>query len=131
MADDLIGEWQNTYIKVTMNSFNGITDSVRIMEANSSNWEDVIKMKPISTFFDADGTYHSDHYSLNDTLLFSAMGTWYAVDDTLVLDQTTPNVGIYRFKTEVNNGEATFSALVDFDEDGMIDDTYLGRQQKQ
>lgn len=131
LADELIGEWRNTYIKITMNSFNGITDSIRVMEADTSNWEDVIKMKPIRTFFEADGTYHSDHYSISDSLLFIAKGTWKTSHDTLTLDQTSPNEGIYSFKTSIKDGIATFSSTLDFDEDGLSDDTYFGQQKKQ
>jgi hypothetical protein len=131
LADELIGEWRNTYIKITMNSFNSITDSVRIIEADTSTWEAVLKMKPIRTFFEADGTYHSDHYSVNDSLLFIARGTWTTTNDTLTLDQTFPNVGIYHFKTALEDDIVTFSSTLDFDEDGISDDTYFGQQKKQ
>jgi hypothetical protein len=131
LGDELIGEWRNTYIKITMHSFNGITDSLMIMEADTSNWVDVVNMKPIRTFFEADGTYHSDHYSVNDSLLFIAEGTWSTANDTLTLDQASPNAGIFRFKTVIKDGIATFSSTVDFDEDGLTDDTYFGQQKKQ
>jgi hypothetical protein len=102
-----------------------------MIEADTSTWEAVLKMKPIRTFFEADGTYHSDHYSVNDSLLFIARGTWTTTNDTLTLDQTFPNVGIYHFKTAFKDDIVTFSSTLDFDEDGISDDTYFGQQKKQ
>lgn len=130
LSDDLIGEWRNTYIKVTMNSVSGAPDSVMVMEADTANWEQVVRLKPIRTFFNEDGSYHSDHYGLNDSLLFSARGTWAVSNDTLTMDQTTPNVATYKFKTAINNDVVTFSGRLDFDEDGAEDDDYIGKQQK-
>lgn len=127
----LTGEWRNTYLKVTMNSFKGRADSVYILEADSSNWEDVLKLKPIRTFFKADGTYHSDHYAVSNALLFSASGKWTFSGDTLVMTQTRPNAAVFRLKTTIKDNTATFSGMLDFDEDGQRDDLYFGKQQKQ
>jgi len=130
MIHALIGEWRNTRLKVTMNSFKGLPDSTMIIEADTTNWEEVVRMKPISTFFDQDNTYHSDHYSVSDSLLFSASGTWSVSNDTLIMKQTSPNTATYRLKTQINNDKVTFSGKLDFDEDGAEDDDYYGEQRK-
>ncbi len=130
IAEDLVGEWRNTSLHVTMNSAHGVSDSVKVLDANESNWEEKVHIKPIQTFFEKDGTYRSDHFSLNDSLLFSAVGTWSISKDTLIMKQTSPNVATYRLKTIINNDEATFSGRLDFDEDGAEDDDYLGTQKK-
>ncbi|HEX5112898.1 MAG TPA: DUF5004 domain-containing protein [Saprospiraceae bacterium] len=130
IGEHLIGEWQNTYLKVTINSVNGLADSVMVMEADTTNWEHVVHLKPIRTFFQSDGTYQSDHYAVNDSLLFSAKGTWRVSDDTLIMQQTSPNMATYRLKTEIDNNTVTFSGQLDFDEDGAEDDDYLGTQKK-
>lgn len=131
IAENLIGEWRNIKLKVTMNSVNGIQDSVMILEADSTNWENIVQMKPIQTFFEKNGTYHSDHYAVNGSLLFSAKGTWAVSNDTLIMKQTSPNVATYRLKTEIINDVVTFSGKLDFDEDGAEDDDYYGIQRKQ
>jgi hypothetical protein len=129
-GDDLVGEWRNTSLKVMMNTFNGFKDSTRMLEANLNNWEEKVRIKPIQTFFEKDGTYRSDHFALNDSLLFSAAGTWTLSNDTLIMRQTSPNVATYRLKTKIVNDEATFSGIIDFDDDGEEDDEYFGTQKK-
>jgi hypothetical protein len=129
-ADDLVGEWRNTTLRVITKSANGIQDSARVLEATLENWEERVRIKPIQTFFEKDGTYRSDHFSLNDSLLFSAIGTWTLSNDTLVMKQTSPNVATYRLKTSIVNDEVTFSGLIDFDDDGAEDDEYFGTQKK-
>lgn len=130
LKEDLIGEWRNTSLNVTMHSAHGVSDSVKVLEANESNWEAKVHIRPIQTFFEEDGTYRSDHFNLNDSLLFSAVGTWSVSNDTLIMKQTSPNVATYRLKTIINNDEVTFSGKLDFDEDGAEDDDYFGTQKK-
>lgn len=130
LAEDLVGEWRNTSLKVTMNSANGVPDSVFVITADATNWDEVVHLKPIRTFFEENRTYHSDHYALNDSLLFSAIGTWSISNDTLVMKQTSPNVATYRLKTKITDDEVTFSGKLDFDEDGAEDDDYFGVQKK-
>lgn len=112
-----------------MNSYQN-QDTLVVMMADTSNWESVLGIKPIRTFFLEDGTYHSDHYSLEDSLLFSAGGSWRMESDTLVMDEVTPAAASYRMKVVIENNLAEFSGLLDFDEDGHADDFYLGRQKK-
>lgn len=130
LSEDLIGEWRNISLNVTMHSAHGVSDSVKVLEANESNWEAKVHIKPIQTFFERDGTYRSDHFNLNDSLLFSAVGTWTVSNDTLIMKQTSPNVAVYRLKTKISNDVATFAAVLDFDEDGAEDDNYFGTQKK-
>ena len=130
LRNSLVGEWRNTYIKVTMNSVNNIEDSTYVLEADSTNWVDVLKLKPIRTFFEEDGTYHSDHYAPDNTLVFSAKGTWDFSGDTLRMKQTSPNTAQYRLKATIENATVTFSGMLDFDEDGVEDDVYYGTQRR-
>jgi hypothetical protein len=130
LRNDLVGEWRNVFLDVTMNTFqNG--DSTRVTTCDSSNWEQMLHIKPIRTFFSKDGTYHSDYYSLNDSLLFSASGTWRVSHDTLIMDQLKPRPNVYKLQVSVADGLARFDGLLDFDEDGQKDDHYVGRQRKQ
>ncbi|HTJ51441.1 MAG TPA: DUF5004 domain-containing protein [Cyclobacteriaceae bacterium] len=131
LRNDLIGEWRNIYLKVVMATVNNTPDLEKINEADSTNWEETLQIKPIRTFFKADSTYHSDYYNLKDSLVFSASGRWEVKDDTLVMNQTKPTSVTYRLKTKVHQNVAEFEGLLDFDEDGKTDDHYLGRQKKQ
>ena len=129
LSDRLVGEWRNTYLKVEMKSYQN-RDTTVVMLADTSNWEHVLGIKPIRTFFLKNGTYHSDHYSLSDSLLFSASGSWSVKGDTLLMDEVKPAVESYRMKTLIDNNQVEFSGLLDFDGDGHVDDFYLGRQQR-
>jgi hypothetical protein len=129
LTSELAGEWRNTYLKVEMNSYQN-QDTLVVMIADTSNWEAVIGLKPIRTFFLEDGTYHSDHYSLKDSLLFSAKGSWKMESDTLVMDEVSPAMATYRLKTVINQNEVEFAGHLDFDEDGRADDFYVGKQRR-
>ncbi|HRI77959.1 MAG TPA: hypothetical protein PLR06_00360 [Cyclobacteriaceae bacterium] len=130
LKDTLVGEWRNIYLRIAINEMSE-KDSVRITECDSTNWEAMLKIKPIHTFFKADGSYRSDYYTLKDSLFMSNTGTWTIIGDTLTMNQLTPKPGVYKLKTTVKERVATFEGMIDFDQDGNADDHYLGWQRKQ
>src|SRR5690349_15744474 len=69
-ADQLVGEWNNLYIKIETMSKNN-TDSNEVLEVDRPQWEEKLKIKPIRSFFRADSTWNSAHYNLKDSLVFN------------------------------------------------------------
>jgi|GEM_PF-650455 len=127
----LVGEWKNTYMKVTMESFRN-SDSTKIIEVDESNWEEKLKAKTVRTFFREDGTYNSEHRDLNDSIFYNPAGKWRIEGDSLYMTDTFPEKGIsYTYWLQVNDSIAEFRGLEDFDQDGNIDDQYIGRQRRQ
>ena len=129
LAGQLAGEWNNLSMKITTNSKNN-TDSNDIFEVSRPEWESMLKIKPIRTFFRADSTYNSAHYNLKDSLVYNPSGKWWVENKKVYLLQTFPSTDTSFFTLEINKDTATFMGDVDWDEDGKKDDIYFGRQIK-
>ena len=127
LAGQLIGEWRNVYLKVIIHHQN---DPVDVLEADSSNWEAKLKIHPIRTHFNKDGSYYSEYLNLKDSIVRRPTGIWKAKDDSVIITQLTPDKAVYKFKLIINNDHATFNGNIDFNEDGNEDDVYFGIQKK-
>ncbi len=122
----LTGEWYNVYLKII------VADSGRqqIMEADSSNWEARLQIKPIHTRFYPDGNYTSVYHNLRDSIIMTKTGTWTSKGDTLIMTQLTPETTSMRLRVSITGDRATFSGMIDFNGDGKKDDKYYGVQRK-
>lgn len=130
-SSSIIGEWRNTYLKVIMHSYKN-SDTIRIVEANENNWEEVLKSKTIRTFFRSDGTYNSEYRNLKDSIFYSPAGKWSVSGDSLFMTDTFPSREVmYKLKFEIKGNMAEFWSTLDFDQDGKEDDDYYGIQKKQ
>jgi len=127
LSDDLVGQWRNTYLHVTMPTA-GNSDSTRTTSCDSTSWEAMLHIKPIRTYFNSDGTYRSEYYTLTDSLFRKTTGTWRVSNDTLVMNES--DGAVYKLRTVVKNNVAEFDGLIDFDQDGQADDHYVGRQRR-
>ena len=127
---DILGEWRNIYLKISLDA-GASGDTVKITECDSAHWETMLGIKPIHTFYKEDGSYTSEYYTLQDSLFMTNTGKWKISGDTLTMEQEKPKPAVYKLKTVINEGVATFEGLIDFDSDGIKDDFYLGRQRKQ
>ena len=123
LAEALTGEWYNLYVHVKLS--NGAE-----MEADSTNWESRLQIKPIHTFFKADGSYHSIYRNLADSIVRQVAGTWDVEGDTLIMRQNTPTAEFMKLHVTIKKGVATFKGMIDFDGDGKENDEYSGRQRK-
>lgn len=135
----LVGEWRNVSMKVEMPTVNN-TDSTSVVEVTEANWEQLMKIRTIQTFFKADGTYNSVHTNLNDSILYNPAGKWLISGDSIIMTDTFPQAGLtykYRFTVREQNTTgkkewlAEFWGIEDFDQDGKKDDSYYGVQRKQ
>ncbi|MDP4150253.1 MAG: hypothetical protein Q8927_16050 [Bacteroidota bacterium] len=105
-------------------------DTTVSFEADSSNWEARLHIKPIRTHFLPDGSYYSEYRNVKDSLVQRPAGTWAVSGDSLTMSQSTPEAAVYILHVSIRNGIARFSGLIDFDGDGKRDDEYVGVQKK-
>ena len=131
LASELVGEWRNTYLKITMFTHRN-SDSTHVMEVTSANWEEKLKIQPVRTFFRSNGTYNSEHRNLKDSIFYNPAGYWKVVGDSIFMTDTFPKRGIsYAYQLSITDNFATFRGVEDFDRDGKKDDAYMGVQKKQ
>jgi hypothetical protein len=102
----------------------------KVIEADSSNWEDRLHIKPIRTRFQADGTYYSEYRNLQDSIVRRPSGTWTLKGDSLTISQLQPETVQMTFQLHIEKDIATFRVFIDFDGDGKTNDLYYGRQRK-
>ncbi|PBQ30262.1 hypothetical protein CNR22_00305 [Sphingobacteriaceae bacterium] len=126
----LIGEWNSTSLKITMNTFSN-RDSTRVFEVDESNWEKEMNIRPVKTVYFGDGTFMAEHRNLNDSIIFNPFGTWTILGDTIVLRDTFPQPGpVYKYKIVIKDNITEFFGVEDCDNDGTADDNYYGVQRK-
>ena len=123
----LIGEWRNVYVKIIIHNK---TKPAATMEADSTNWETRLGIKPIRTHFLEDGSYYSEYYNMKDSLVRRPSGTWSIKGDSLTMTQLKPDQSVFKVQLKISNDHATFSGLIDFDGEGTLNDEYLGIQKK-
>lgn len=122
LAKALIGEWRNIYVRINIRD--------KAMEADSSNWETRLHIKPIRTHFQADGTYYSEYRNLQDSIVRKPSGTWTLKGDSLTMSQLQPEPMQMTLQLRIEKDVATFTGLIDFDGDGKTNDLYYGLQRK-
>jgi len=124
----LYGEWRNVSMIIT--TAHNTTKST-VEEYKEENWEKDLKIKPIRTYYNADGTYISEYRDLDNIVFNTTSGTWKTKQDSVVLNQTKPEKrsAAYHVKFQSEN-TATFSALLDWTNNGKKDDLYVGKQQR-
>ncbi|MBW4888316.1 hypothetical protein KXQ82_01255 [Mucilaginibacter sp. HMF5004] len=128
LSAQLIGEWRNFYVKIKATSLK--TGKVNIMEADSANWQTRLGIKPIRTYFKADGTYYSEYRNLKDSIFKAPSGTWFIKGDSVTMEQLKPAKTTLKMKLSIANNKATFNGMIDFDGDGVANDDYFGVQKK-
>ncbi len=124
----LYGEWRNVSMIITT-AHN--TPNSAVEEYKEENWEKDLKIKPIRTYYNADGTYISEYRDLDNIVFNTTSGTWATKQDSVVLNQTKPEKrsAAYHVNFQSEN-TATFSALLDWTNNGKKDDLYVGKQQR-
>jgi hypothetical protein len=128
LANALTGEWFNRYIRIDIV---GPAGEKKTVEADSTNWEQRLGIKPIHTFFQQDGSYYSEYRNLDDSLVRKTAGQWtITTGDTLVMWEKQPEQQTLKLKLKIVDRTATFSGLIDFDGQGVANDVYYGIQQK-
>ncbi len=113
----IIGEWRNLSLIVRMPDS---TVSVR-----EGQWEAVLGIKPIRTTFNENGTFISEYRTLEDSVFMTSNGSWEIEGDTLsMVERGTENKYFYA----IDNDTVTFRGYLDWDQDGLANDHYAGKQ---
>ena len=123
LKKELLGKWKNSKIKVTMKTEKG--DSVLL--ATPKTWGEVLNIKPIITTFKKNGTFKSVYKSLDNEIIMTREGEWSVKKDSLFMTQDKITTA---YKVKIDDGKATFRGILDWDQDGEVDDLYQGRQIK-
>lgn len=130
LSEQLLGEWSTVALKLTMHSYNN-RDTLYVFEVKEEEWEQKMNILPIRTTYKADGTYASEHRSLQDKIIYTPAGTWFVLGDTLVVRDTFPEPGLaYKYKITLKSDSLILTGLEDCDRDGVADDDYYGLQRK-
>jgi hypothetical protein len=131
MQQQLLGEWYNVTLKVDFNAVDTADVTVPDMNVDSATWESTLQIKPILTTFRADSSWTSVYKNLNDSVVRVASGVWWTVGDTLIFRTMLPEPAAdERFFARVAGDSVVFDGLIDFDQDGALDDHYLGVQRR-
>jgi len=127
-SKQLYGEWRNISMNITT-AYNTAQSTVE--EYKEENWEKELKIKPIRTYYNADGTYMSEYRDLSNVVFNTTAGTWTIKQDSVLLHQTKPEKrsAAYHVKFQ-NKNIATFTSMLDWTNNGKKDDLYVGKQQR-
>jgi len=126
-ASILPGTWENVSLLVVVNTVAN-TDSSYSLVVPPGAWEQKLGIKPIQSTFTEENRYYSKYYNLQDSLIRSTRGMWNVFGDTLLLIEPEAT---YTYRMELlPEDQISFSALLDWDDDGQADDEYEGVQQK-
>ena len=112
----LIGTWTNLSLLVTMKKLNN-KDS--ILEANQSNWGEVLHRAPITNQFLADSTMISQYSDMDGNIIETEYSKWWIRNDSLIVSLDGEESS-YHFN--INGNRIKFRALRDWDNDGVLDD---------
>lgn len=124
----LVGEWTNLTLHVEMDKKNGEPSSV--FDVNEKTWEEQLQIRPIRTYFRGDGTFNSEHFNLQDSLVLNPSGSWTASEGKITMITTKPFSDTTSCTYTIKGNVVTFGCWVDWDEDGEKDDWYLGTQKR-
>ena len=127
LRSQLIGGWRNVYVKVSIHA-KGKPDAV--MQADSSNWEKRLGIKPIRTHFLEDGNYYSEYFNLKDNIVRRPEGTWSLKGDSLIMTELKPDKSVLKLHLAITGDHAVFHGMIDFDGEGVDNDEYFGIQKK-
>lgn len=124
--EDLLGTWEAKYLKVQGSSYQG-SDSAFIFEVSEGDWEKNYRVRPFRTFFNQDSTFRTVRRGLNGDYIGEDRGLWQNFGDTLMLLQSNATL---QYKIRIIDGQAHWIGLIDWDLDGLEDDSYYSIMRK-
>ncbi|MBV6647759.1 MAG: hypothetical protein KI790_20035 [Cyclobacteriaceae bacterium] len=123
----IIGKWSNTSLIVEMPTHRASDSSSTLTIRNEQEWEEALKIKPITTMYYEDGTFLSTYQNLENKTLGEEKGTWEIRNDSLFLTSNNYTSG---YRVDLEGEQARFRTLLDWDQDGAHDDFYDGWQKR-
>lgn len=126
LEQEIVGVWVNSSMRVWVNSYNN-SDTSFIVDINEDTWEMKMNVKPIVTNIREDGTYVSEFRNSLDQEIYKPEGTWMLDGDSLIMED---HQAVYKYQIFIDGDIAEFKSMIDWDNDGKVDDRYAGVQQK-
>jgi hypothetical protein len=126
LEQSIVGEWANISMKVLVKTYNN-SDTSFIVDITEETWEMKMNIKPIVTIIREDGTYISEFRNSFDSLIYRPEGTWLIDGDTLIMED---HQAVYKYQIFIDGDMAEFKNMIDWDNDGNVDDEYSGVQRK-
>lgn len=120
-SQQLNGTWEMIELSVKVNQ-----DSIVNFAVRENDWTSLLQVKPAQTTFFRDNTFKREFNSLSDDLIDLEEGSYYLQKDTLYLYSLDTAI----YKIHLSKGQMLWSGFVDWDDDGVRDDFYVGRQRK-
>jgi len=125
---ELVGTWANNSLTVNMNTVNNSDTDSLLQIDDPSQWVQILRMRPILTLYNVDGTYYSVYRNLTDSIVHQPSGIWKVIGDSLLLNQKYPYDYLSTFHFSVDGPKVEFVGILDWDQDGQNDDLYSGIQ---
>lgn len=119
----LIGRWENRDMTITVNSFNGLDTSYTTTLTGKDQWEDKLGINSVITEYKKDGTYIVYYYDFENNPIRTTEGTWDLIGNMLILKE---HGKLTRYDISIKDNFAIMESIIDWDEDGNIDDRYIG-----
>lgn len=116
----LPGTWEVKYMKIEVDSYQNL-DTNFVFEVGEELWERQYAVRPFRTYFAQDSTFRTVRRGLNGNTMSEDRGLWKIFGDTLMLIQ--PNATL-QYKVLIENGQAKWAGVIDWDLDGQDDDVY-------
>jgi hypothetical protein len=122
LTEILPGTWENVSMKVNVYSADNVPDSSYIFQVNDGDWENLFRVLPPRTYFEADNKYRIEYRDRRDSIISTSRGIWNVIGDTLMMIEEEQTM---QGKIKYDKGLLYFIGLRDWDEDGQEDDAYL------
>lgn len=130
LTNVIIGTWEAHSLSITMPT-HGDSDTTRFLQITPENWNEIVGLEPVKTYFLANGQYYAEYYDLDGNLMKRPKGLWVVNGNTLMYDEKEPARN--RFFQEVqylDNNFFQFSFIMDYDGDGELDDKAVSVSRK-
>lgn len=124
--DILYGTWQYTSLNVNIKSVDNSSQD-ELFYVLPDEWTIKQGITPIITILNEDSTWENQFYTVPDSSFMKSGGTWKIENDSLVFLSGQSRIA-YSFI--LKDSLLTFKTILDFDQDGKIDDEYEGVQRK-
>lgn len=125
-AAEFIGRWKYVSLNVKINSADG-TNKDEFFYALKGDWQQKIGNTPLEIHIKEDGSFESTFYTLPDSNLIESFGAWEVKGDSLIF---TEQLSRSAYQYTLKDSLLTFRGKTDFDQDGKIDDDYVGVQER-
>lgn len=130
-SGQIIGIWDSKYMYVIQETLDGSAIS-RILNVTPEDYEQVLGLRTVRTYFNEDESYFGEYIGVDGNVVKSDSGKWAITGDTITIFQfdSSGSTKIINYHLEIRGDTAFFNALLDYDGDGVEDDTFRGTSVK-